>query len=353
MRTRRPGFTLIELLVVIAIVAILIGLLLPAVQKVRAAAARMTCSNNLRQMALAAMSYESANSKLPPGAGQLPDQTLWASSNQRPSLQAVILPYLEQANKYNQFNFNDDVNAAASNAAARTQDVPVYIFPSDPSNAALTSTVNGQAVPDGRSNYFGSLGGNAYCRPGVANGGVFFLEIKTDLLAKGGRPGAVRLADITDGTSNTAMFAEVIRGNNTAGTYQPQDARLVTPWVTDSQRVVNGVDTFPACNATSGSAIRYAGLQYYRDLITDSLYTHTVPPNFKGGDCLDLTVRPGELAGSALWAGHVAARSFHSGGVNVALCDGSVHFVRDAIDPSVWFAVGTRNGGEVFDGSEI
>jgi len=141
------------------------------------------------------------------------------------------------------------------------------------------------------------------------------------------------------------MMAEVIRGNNISTQYDPQDARLVTPWVTDGQRVVNGVDTFPACNANT-SAVHYAGLQYYRNLLATSLYSHTVPPNFKGGDCMDNTQRPGEEMSSTLWAGHIASRSYHAGGVNAVFGDGSVRFIRDTIDPTVWYNMGTRAGGE-------
>jgi prepilin-type processing-associated H-X9-DG protein len=308
----------------------------------------MKCSNNLKQLALAAHNYESTYSVLPPGAGPLPDQVQFPTSNQRPSVQVMILPYIEQANKYNQFDLTQDVNAAAANANARNQDVATYLCPSDPSTATqpLNSTI-------GRSNYFGSLGGNAYCRPSAGgSGGLFYVEIKTTVLAHGGKPGAVKIGDITDGTSNTAMFAEIIRGNNVAGSYDRQDPRLIgSGWVTDGLRVVNGVDTFPACNATTGTALRYAGLQYYRNLISTSLYTHTVPPNFKGGDCMDNSQRPGELANSTLWAAHLASRSYHTGGVNACFGDGSVRFVQDSIDPVVWLNLGTRAGGEVISGN--
>jgi prepilin-type N-terminal cleavage/methylation domain-containing protein/prepilin-type processing-associated H-X9-DG protein len=349
---RRAAFTLIELLVVIAIIAILIGLLLPAVQKVREAAARIKCQNNLKQLGLAAHNYESTNNTLPPGAGPLPDQTKFSSSNQRPSLQVMILPYVEQANKYNQFDMTQDVKASAVNAAARHQDVPIYLCPSDPS----TGTFAESGAPDGRSNYFGSLGGNAYCRPSAGGtGGLFYIDISSTLLARGGNPGAYRITDVTDGTSNTAMFAEIIRGDNSSPTTvppKPQDARIISSgWVTDGQRVVNGTDTFSACNVASGG-IRYGGLMYYRDFLPTEFYTHTVPPNFKGGDCLDGTVRPGEMTGSALWAGHIASRSYHTGGVNVCFADGSVHFVADSIDPTIWYQLGTRAGGEAINSSQ-
>src|SRR5262249_17184572 len=132
---RRSGFTLIELLVVIAIIAILIGLLLPAVQKVREAAARAKCSNNLKQLGLAVHNFESTYQAL--RAGEWTRSTDGGTS--RPGLGAVLLGYLEQANKFNQFNFAFDVHSNSINFPAQTQDVPVYLCPSETSGAQMTN----------------------------------------------------------------------------------------------------------------------------------------------------------------------------------------------------------------------
>ena len=220
-RTRARGFTLIELLVVIAIIAILIGLLLPAVQKVREAAARMKCSNNLKQMGLAAHNYESTNGYLPPyqhyKVFTLTDGSQ-VTRTSNGSISAMILPYVEQANKYNLFKFDYDVNSdawigtplpspgAATNGPARAQDVPIFLCPSDPSGNTYSAFP--APGPSGRLNYHGSHGAHSDIRIGTGGGGIFSMPAP----AAGQIQKGYALLAISDGTSNTVMFAEVMRG---------------------------------------------------------------------------------------------------------------------------------------------
>jgi prepilin-type N-terminal cleavage/methylation domain-containing protein len=186
----RAGFTLIELLVVIAIIGVLIALLLPAVQKVREAANRMKCANNLRQMALAVSNYESTFSTLPPGAGPLNDHPD-VNNDSRASVQALILPYIEQANKYNQFDLHYEVDNDVHNLAARQQDVSIYLCPSDPSTAVFTEA--GSTDHNGRSNYFGNAGAHAYSgNLDAATAGLFNFESNAKVQVKNGALVSVR-----------------------------------------------------------------------------------------------------------------------------------------------------------------
>jgi prepilin-type N-terminal cleavage/methylation domain-containing protein/prepilin-type processing-associated H-X9-DG protein len=333
---RRPGFTLIELLVVIAIIAILIGLLLPAVQKVREAAARAKCQNNLKQLGLAAHNFESAYQTLPPGE--------WTRSTDggtsRPSLGAVILSYLEQANKFNQFNFAYDVTAS-QNAAARRQDVPVYLCPSENSGAFFTDGTD----PVGRINYFGNIGAVADCRLSSDPGAGVFHAFSTT--KAGETPRGIPILGISDGTSNTAMFSEVMRSQTANSNTVDYTTNVVSGDISVAPGLHDGRNVSGCAGGSASKRINYVGLQYYRGGINhQSFYTHTLPINWNRKQS-DPTLQKYTCGDGTFRRAHIAVSSYHTGGVNVCLADGSVRFVRDSVDFTVWQRAGTRAGGEV------
>jgi prepilin-type N-terminal cleavage/methylation domain-containing protein/prepilin-type processing-associated H-X9-DG protein len=304
MSRRRSAFTLIELLVVIAIIAILIGLLLPAVQKVREAAARMQCQNNLKQIALGAHNYHDAYKRLPPGGDALDF-----------AAQALMLPFIEQDNLYKTINFTVAPTNAA-NSFPISQPVPVYICPSDPQ----TDLPPG----DGGNNYVWNYGSDLLFFSSNTRGVFMFGNTK------------VTLQSITDGTSNTAAFSERRKGDFNNAVITPETDLFGPPGSPATPD-----DAVALCNSNSWD-INNPKYQFRSDYGANwiqgyhwTLYQHVNLPNSRG-----CAFPPANCA--------MSANSAHGGGgVNLALCDGSVRFVSNTISMFTWRALGTRNGGEV------
>ncbi len=304
---RRSGFTLIELLVVIAIIAILIGLLVPAVQKVREAAARTQCVNNQKQIGLALHGFHDVIKFLPPGQfNRFATDPDLGKANRACWFQA-ILPYVEQMALYNQiYPTLASSNTAAFSIAGHETVIATFMCPSDPgAGKNITAGASTPAASQGfHSNYVLCAGSTLFGNAGQGNtlNGCFYPWSKT------------RMTDITDGTSNTAFGSEIILVPDTGS----HDLR---------GRVYN---------------------TWQGNVLFSTLY----PPNTTVGDqsdyCIAAPMAPcAGLGGSNLVQ---SARSMHPGGVNVLMGDGTVRFVTNSVSVSTWNAVGTRSTGEVIPG---
>lgn len=315
------GFTLVELLVVIAIIGILVALLLPAVQSAREAARRSQCQNHLKQLGLGVMNYEAANGRFPHGR----------EAGAAFSPHAQILDYMEQANLRDIID-PDAGPLSAKNLEAASKQLDVLVCPTDPGEGRLSRLF-------GWTNYHVNSGGwvaavNRWDGPfGVGHGGDHPYDPND----------RIRISQITDGTTNTAMFSEVVnglgdddgaktqfdcfdwKGGTLRGGYSSRQPTLLEAKWQDANLISFG-----------GGFWRDRGYIWNEGSPWKQFYNHILPP---GSACWRV---------SGDWYGLISpASSFHPGVVNTALCDGSVQTFEFGTDPLVWLALGTRDGGEV------
>jgi len=344
-REGRRGFTLIELLVVVAIIAILIGLLLPAVQKIREAANRMKCSNNLKQLGLAAHNYADTNGTMPPAFYVGPNIAWNDENNIGPNCFVMLLPFIEQDNLFRAAQPQIQVyqawattggldpgdrmawaKVAINGTALKSTPVSILLCPSEP-----FKTTQGTRVNSGgnwaRGNYAANMGPGD---PGNAASGSTYATGAGGVQLNGGAQvsaggvfwpnGAESPCSLTsqDGTANTVMFNHLRVGpaaNDMRGTW---------------------AFGLPGCSTTGNNAI-------------GDCYT----PNDTGccsDDVLGCNDRP-DIAMGCWNGGHGQgqARSSHSGGVNTGMGDGSVRFVRNSVDVRTWFLMNSKNDGLTYN----
>ncbi|HEX3147529.1 MAG TPA: DUF1559 domain-containing protein [Gemmataceae bacterium] len=334
-RTRR-GFTLIELLVVIAIIAILIGLLLPAVQKIREAANRMKCSNQLKQLGLAAHNYHDTTGRLPVCVQMNTSVGNPADFNQNfgPNWAVLMLPYIEQDNLFNQYaNSINNYMTTGDNTwrGMRGNVIKTYQCPSDATNPAPCNRAGGGWA---RGNYGANVGPGMFwigANEGAitSNSGLmgesgwgisgYYASNVAGLLGGGVFTinSGITLAQISDGTSSTVMFDELRIGpsaNDLRGSWAMGQAGA-------SISAGNGRLDTPSPN------VSYSG---YDDI--------------QGGDDRP-DIGMGCCSGCGSW--QVSAKSRHPGGVNTGFADGSVKFVSNSVDSRTWFLLHSRNDGQI------
>jgi prepilin-type N-terminal cleavage/methylation domain-containing protein/prepilin-type processing-associated H-X9-DG protein len=338
-RTTRRAFTLIELLVVIAIIGVLIALLLPAVQAAREAARRSQCVNNLKQIGLAMHNYHDVNNVFPMGASQGPYDvgglmdtwTVW-------SAQTSLLPFMEQGPIYNSINFSWGSGARGGTTMAYMVNktgwdtkINSYLCPSD-GNAGVSNT-------------------NSYC----ASMGTTTQNVTSQTTGAFAYQYANSTANFTDGTSSTIAYSEALvgeqngsimkMGNSTGdaggGGGQAGNKYDISGMLT---QVMADVQTCNNWFENQGKRTGGRGGRWGWGSIGASLFNTVLPPNGGGkakwGACrMDCCV-------NAIHDHYTNATSNHSGGVNVAFADGSVHFIKSTISFPTWWALGTKANGE-------